>query len=792
MRTSIKKIFQAFLKPWVLLSMAGALMQCQPSEQVNRFPDREIFLQPPAEFRAHAALGMHLARIDEEGARAQIRNYYENGFGGVLIVAHHGNAGDLPEAYVEQGQAFMQLGNEGIVYLDADFIRVYRAYLDEAEKHGMRAILYDDYHFPTGQVAGQFYQQFPEHMAARLDKVETDLQGPGTASLVVPGGTFLGASLLNMNNHETKDVSHLINNGQVSCQISDGHWKLMAFYLDHEAVLKIRNPGIVNYIEKEAVKKFLSISYEKFYKGFGEYFGNVIPMSFYDEPSLHWLDGRIWSASLNDLYEERYGESPIRYYPALWYDIGDQTAAVRNAILGLRAEMYADNFVRQLADWCKEHGIMLSGHMDQEERPNPVMANGDLMKVFEYQDIPGADDVFYWGRMNPGYKIVTSASYNYDKPVTWAETYAAYQALDKDIAYKVAMDQYAMGINMQIPAPGGLKECMSVGEFKQFNGYIGRLSYMLQGGRHVSDVAVLYPIASAQAYNTFGEGWEYAYTGGVMPKEFDYLEVGEDLFRRLRIDFTYLHPDVLDKKCLVQDHHLILDNEINREAYQVLIIPGGNTIHTSSAEKILEFFRKGGKVIATSKLPLYSAEFGKDEVVRSAIMEVFGIGLEALIESNLRITEPCIENSNEAGGMAFFVPESDAGMLGKVLKQCLPVRDVQFAEPGWNIGEITLYKMGLTLDSKEWMDMQQPNYPGALTYTHKVKQGRDVYFFANSSENPVETEVILRGKMKLTLWDPLDGQKVSLNSVTRTIQGIECSVCSLKLPAIGSIFLIAE
>ena len=430
--------------------------------------------------------------------------------------------------------------------------------------------------------------------------------------------------------------------------------------------------------------------------------------------------------------------------------------------------------------------------MDQEERPNPVMANGDLMKLFEYQDIPGADDVFYWGRMNSGYKIVTSASYNYDKPVTWAETFAAYQVFDKEIGYKTTMDQYAMGINMQIPAPGRFDKSMSLEEIRQFNEYVGRLSYILQGGRHVSDVAVLYPIASAQAYNTFGEGWEYAYTGGVMPREFDYLEVGEDLFRRLRIDFTYLHPEVLDEKCLVRDHHLVLDNEINREVYQVLILPGGNTIHASSAEKILGFFRKGGKVIATSKLPVYSAEFGKDKEVRSAMTEIFGISLEVLIENRPEITVSFIENSNEAGGKAFFIPESDAGKLRKVLKECVPVRDVQFAEPEWDIGKIVRYKMGLTLDSKEWMDMQQPDYPGALTYTHKVKHGKDVYFFANSSQKPVETEVILRGKMKLSLWDPLVGQKVSLGSENRTVKGVECTVLTLNLPAIRSLYLIEE
>ncbi|MCK4749270.1 MAG: hypothetical protein KAT15_19590, partial [Bacteroidales bacterium] len=735
-------------------------------------------------------IGWNLARINEEKARELIRHYHEAGFGGVFITAAQGNAGDLPEAYVEQGKSFMRLGREGIVYLDSTFIRLYRASLEEADKLDMRVILYDDYHFPTGQVAGQFYQQFPEHMADRLDKVETNHRGAGTITLDVPEGTYLGAALLEMGSRDTRDVSEMFKGGRISCQVAEGNWKLMAFYLNHEAVLKIRNPGIMNYIEEEAVAKFLSISYDKFHEGFGEYFGTVIPMSFYDEPSLHWLDGKIWSATFNDLYRRRYGESPIKYYPALWYDIGDKTAAARNTLHGLRAEMYADAFVKQLHEWCAEHNLLLSGHMDQEEIANPVMINGDLMKVFEYQDVPGADDIFWWGRSNPGYKIVTSASYNYDKPVTWAETYAAYRACDRDTAYKVAMDQYAMGINMQTPSSHQLESALSVEELIEFNQYIGRLSYLLQGGRHVSDIAVLYPIASAQAYNVFGEGWEYAYTGGRIPPELDYQDVGEDLFRRLRIDFTYLHPEVLEERCYIGEGQLILDNEINKESYRVLVLPGGNTIHAATAKKVLEFFMQGGKVIATSRLPIYSAEFGKDEVVRKAMAEIFGISREALMMNSPDMDRPYLKNANPDGGRAFFIPVSNSALLGEVLDLCLPVRDVVFEEPEWIIGDWAEYKKGLKLDSPEWMDMQKPEYDGALTYTHKVKSGRNVYFFANSSENEVMTRVTIRGKKQLAIWDPHSGSTVGLPGKTSMVNGTEVTEFELSLPRIYSLFIV--
>lgn len=52
------------------------------------------------------------------------------------------------------------------------------------------------------------------------------------------------------------------------------------------------------------------------------------------------------------------------------------------------------------------------------------------------------------------------------------------------------MDQYAMGVNSQIPARTVQPQRA------ELNDYVGRLSYLLLHGRHVADVAVLYPIGS--------------------------------------------------------------------------------------------------------------------------------------------------------------------------------------------------------------------------------------------------------------------------------------------------------
>jgi hypothetical protein len=545
----------------------------------------------------------------------------------------------------------------------------------------------------------------------------------------------------------------------------------------------------VDYLDDDAMNMFLKLSYQRFYDRFQQYFGNFIKMSFYDEPSMHWLDGRMWTASFNGKFQEKYGYSPMKDYPAMWYDIGPETAAARNALFGFRAHLFAENFVGKITQWCHNHHIQSSGHLDQEEIPNPVPINGDLMKAFEYQDIPGHDDIFYLGRANKGYKVVTSAAYNYDKPVVMAETYAAYRKLDENTLFRVAMDQFAMGINLQIPAADSL---MHVSNVPRFNDYVARLSYMLRHGRHVSDIAVLYPIASLQScyrfsseaipedpkrddagvkalYGLQGPAWKWAYLGGIVPPEIDYMDIGETLYRNLRVDYTYLHPEVLDRRCLISGNKLVLNNKENREEYRVLLVPGGNTIPVAGATKIANFYQQGGTVIATSKLPFLSAERNQDQAVRQAIGGIFGVSPAELVSGGT----PYLAKSNQAGGKAFFLPSAEANLVSKVFAAAIPVRDVDIREAAWP-------------------QTSGRDYAGGLTYLHKIKDGRDIYFFANSSERKVDTAVVLRGPKNLVIWDPHTGERRSAHAEQSSVSGNPVTTVRLSLPPFTSTFYVGQ
>ena len=764
------------------------------AQERTDFVNPATFRQPPAEFRGHQMYGyglFNLSTLSEGGIVAAVDAMAKRNMGGCAPEPSGGPTTGLPEDYLTATRR--KPSSEGTVYLSDEYFRLYRVALEQARKHGLGVILYDEWMYPTGMVDGQLYAKYPQHVAKSLEMAEQNLTGPGRAELPVPGKLYVGAVMMNRDTFELVDISSRRAPGQpLVTRVPRGNWKVMAFYLDDTIRPASQKGGFVDYLDSAAMDAFISLSYQKMADHLGDFFGKEITFTFWDEPAMHPVDGRMWTASFNRSFEARYGFSPMKYYPALWYDIGPRTAAARNALLGFRAELFATNFVKRLNDFCETRGIKAGGHFDQEEPVSPVGVNGDLMKLFEHQGVPGVDDIYFHGRSNPGYKIVSSAAFNFDKPVVFAETYAAYNRLDEQTIYKVAMDQYAMGVNLQVTS-GGPKLWNS--DFMgRFNDYLGRLSYMLQHGRHVADIAVLYPIAALQSAFRF-EGGQHAYPppassptingeisareGGVVPREIDYQEIGEALFRGLRVDYTYVHPEVLAGRCTIADKMLVLNNRENREEYRVLIVPGGDTLSAATAARIREFYEKGGVVVATSVLPTKAAEFGRDGDIRTMVSDVFGIragdppSADLQRAMNGRLVSVVYTRQNAAGGRSYFIPRPEPWVLAWVLARVLPVRDVRIDSP------VPLLKQG-------------PDYDGALTYLHKVKSGRDIYFFANSTDKTVDVMVALRGRKSLTIWNPHTGEPQTVEVSNAEEHGQAVTTSRLVLPPVGSLFYVSN
>ena len=93
---------------------------------------------------------------------------------------------------------------------------------------------------------------------------------------------------------------------------------------------------IMDYMSPEAADLYIGMTHDEYYKRFGDDFGATVTGTFFDEPTLYYANGRSWTPDFNQKFESRYGFSPALYYPALWYDIGAETAEARNYLFGFR------------------------------------------------------------------------------------------------------------------------------------------------------------------------------------------------------------------------------------------------------------------------------------------------------------------------------------------------------------------------------------------------------------------------------------------------------------------------
>lgn len=98
-----------------------------------------------------------------------------------------------------------------------------------------------------------------------------------------------------------------------------------------------------------------------------------------------------------------------------------------------------------------------------------------------------------------------------------AEIYGAIKdkVFDADMMFQIAMETMARGANFIVPHGLWYKDKVAIqplisihnkkleGKLPEYSEYIGRLSYLLRGGRRVADIALLYPIADLQGFFRF-------------------------------------------------------------------------------------------------------------------------------------------------------------------------------------------------------------------------------------------------------------------------------------------------
>lgn len=554
-----------------------------------------------------------------------------------------------------------------------------------------------------------------------------------------------------------------------------GRWEVQAF-----VCATAPRAFLVDYLEPQAVAKFMGLTFDRFYERFPSHFGTTIRMSFYDDLSVYQAPADlIWTPAFNQKFQERFGRSPEALYPALWEDIGPETAAARASLYGMRNELFAAGYPRSVEEWGAKRGMQCAGHPAGAYGPDPLQLAGDGMLFYKYQSVPLTDYIHYYGHGVDGFKIPTSAAFNFDRDMTACEIYGNFhQKLpnDSQMLYRAGMEVYARGVNcllphgtwwdaekMRIPPEISWRNPAIGPGLAEYNRWAARCESLLRTGRHVADIAVLYPIDDLEARTAVGP--QSGKHGKVPIPGTDYYNISRLLTGEVKRDFTFLHPETVDERCAVDGGELVLNNKKNWERYRVVILPACRTIRTGNLVKIRDFLRGGGRVIATTCLPERSAEFGRDEEVQAISKEMFG-----------------------PGGKGLFVPEPDETTLRKALDDLSLTWDVRID----NAIEIPRTGVRGTEYTPGPAGTEFGEGNREFAYIHRSVPGAETYFFSNSSDLEVKADVTLRGRMKLELWDPHTGAIEPLESSWAEEHGQRVTQFKLKLSSIRSVFVIGR
>jgi len=298
---------------------------------------------------------------------------------------------------------------------------------------------------------------------------------------------------------------------------------------------------------------------------------------------------------------------------------------------------------------------------------------------------------------------------------------------------------------------------------------------MLQGGKRISEIAVLYPIDDLEAFYHF-DAPEYTKDmrwGTFVRHDNDFMAVGEMLLGQVHRDFTFIHPDfLLSDKIKINGSKLELENIVDSQSYKVLILPGQKVISLKAIQKIKDFYDHGGVVLATSLLPSKASELtgsdkatlSKNQQVQAIIKEMFGIDSASPMPEGVSAIKV-----NKMNGRAVFIRKPDGKLLAETINKLNISADVVFeGNPGPSSGG------------------------GMFSYIHKKNDNRDIYFFANSSDASIETYVEVQGRIIPELCNPDTGITIPITAVEYSKKnGQDYTRFPLKLNAVTSTFVVS-
>ena len=527
--------------------------------------------------------------VTPEKVRSQVKMFADMGMGGFVIHSRNG------------------LRTE---YMGKHFMDMVKLSVECAQKYGLKVWLYDEDRWPSGNGGGKVTSD----RGLRQRSLVVTTECPKALGKMEDNEDYLVAAYKIKFDSEGYLTSYSVSD--------DGVGDVYAYVHIENDNPRYNWQSNVDVLNKEAIAKFIEITYGEYSKAIGEHFGKTVEAIFTDEPqgtravyadysdlSLFKRAQIMWTDDFPETYAKEYGENIIEHIPAILWE-SDNSARVRYRYHEHCAQRFKQAYTEQIGKWCEEHGIAFTGHFIYEgSMGEQTGCTKDVMRCYADQHIPGIDI------LQGKYEFLTamqcrSVARQYGRKRIMSELYGVN---NWDTSFREYINQgnwqTAMGVNIRIPH---LSWMSMLGEGKRdypatfgyqspwyrdvkiLEDYFSRLHTVLENGMPRVRVGVIHPIESYWTVN--GPADKTARKCAERDKEFS------KLFEWLSFDGIAF--DLINEALLPEQ--INSENGVTRIGemkYDTVIVPNCITLRSTTVEALRTMKNQGVKVIFAGEAP---------------------------------------------------------------------------------------------------------------------------------------------------------------------------------------------
>lgn len=704
---------------------------------------KKVFSSPKPEHRPYTFFPLDGDLRDGDFISARISEYKKAGFGGVVL---------QPTSATQPA------------YGSEEYIAAARELIEKCKKAGLQVALCDDVdsdeRHPSGRAGGLFVAEYPQYRAKRLSMIEyICTTGEHVERPIRKTGMLMSVCAYEVDTGETLDLREFVVGDTIVWDVPAGNWNLLQFICEDDD-----ESDCADYLSYEASLAFLTYTYKRL---LGEGDPDAVAMTVSLGIAYQTSNRRQWSPDFNRVFKKEFGFDPEPLYPALFFDVGPNTMRYTALLINCRAKMLTEGFFRALNDFTRARGIISTASLAEPKTTAAPWLFGDGMAHHKYLGAPGVTLSRAYAYGINGLKIASSAAYCWDRELVACDIFHNYYLMGRNILYSDAMNAFARGVNLLMARDYVFGEVKLRELLADWCEFAARAQAMLRGGRHVCDIALLYPIYSLQSqvklYSARVDAdFEYPTT----PVNADYMNLINALLNFCGRDLTVIHPEVFGKACYAEDGVLYLHNDYNSEQFKVLILPGASMVDLRSMRIARKFFESGGKIVATDELPFTAfaePERGEeaDAELAEIIRDIFGVTKDD-IDSFTQV----YYNKNDAGGEAYFIQLSQTAADGTDLISAPQLEAVlERMNVDWDVvieGQPRVENSGILNLFYPQFEALRANRGirsgGMFNYIHRYYAGCDIWYFSNTTTADCEATVSLRGIHTLEEWNPHTGR----------------------------------